>query len=383
MWVARGFAVGGVAPLLVYGVGRAMTDATAWSQYLWWVPALWSVGAAWACWAISALAGRAALRPGGVMVRPLLLVGCVIASLWLVFGEWGVHRAVLGPREQARERTLRVMHWNQSGGYRMDDSAALVAQADADIVVIVNARYDRFRRETVGAMAALVPGETEVRLDGRVAARTRAGHFFSMGMVMIGSRERILRGGMVPLPPMEATDEGWRTAEDPGFVAWFEIEPGERFASLGRPLVVWAVDFPSDPSLWRRDVVANAVEAVGAWYRQAFSCDEQGRWRAEETPVSVPAPDIVIGDFNTLRGSASLEGLAAGTDDAFGQAGWGRARSWRQEHRHPVVNGLLGLADWHIDLTRVGPAWRATRYRLVTPGSGPHKAQVVDLVLRE
>jgi hypothetical protein len=48
-----------------------------------------------------------------------------------------------------------------------------------------------------------------------------------------------------------------------------------------------------------------------------------------------------------------------------------------------ATRALLPLADWHIDLTLVGDAWRAGRYRLVDPGGGPHWVQVADLVLPE
>ncbi|MCC5822943.1 MAG: hypothetical protein LAT64_04540 [Phycisphaerales bacterium] len=383
VWLARAFALAGLCGLVVYGVGRVMTDSTHWSQYLWWGPAIWLVGGAWACWAVSALAGRVALRPGGVMLRPVLLTGCVVALLWMLLAEWGMHRAVLGPREQPRERTLRVLHWNQSGGYRMSDSAEIIAREDADFVAIVNARFDRFRRETVGAMAGKVPGETELRLDGRVTALTEPGHFFSIGMTLVSSRERILRAGLVNLPAVDGVRDDWRTAGDTGFILWLEIEPGERFASLGRPLVVWVVDLPSDPALWRRDIMRTARQAVEDWERPALVCDERGRWRAAGDPVRVPRPDIAIGDYNTVRGSSSLRMLVPGMEDAFNQSGWGRARSWREGHSSAMVNRLLRLADWHIDLTKVGPHWRATGYRLIRPRTGPHKVQVADLILRD
>lgn len=383
VWLARAFGAGGLGVLAVYAVGRAMTDSAHWSQYLWWVPALWLVGGAWACWGLSALAGRAALRPGGVMLRPVLLVGCVAALAWMLLGEWGLHRAVLGPEPAPRERTLRVLHWNQSGGYRMSDSAAIIGRAEPDVVAIVNVRYDRFRRETVGAMGGMAPGATELRLDGRVTASTEPGRFLSVGAALVSSRERILRAGLVRLPGVDGGQEDWRTAGDTGFVLWLEIEPGERFASLGRPIVVWVVDLPSDPALWRGDIMRTARNAVEAWEQPPLVCDERGRWRTGGDPVRVPEPDVAVGDFNTLRGSDSLRTLLPGTRDAFEQAGWGRARSWRQTHPNPAASLLLRLADWHLDQTRVGPAWRAVRYRLIEPRTGPHTAQLADLVPRE
>ncbi len=382
-WTARGLALLGLGALGVFAAGRVLTDSTHWSQYLWWVPGLWSVGLAWVLWGVSVLAGRAALRTGGLMARPLLLAGCVAAGVWLAFGEWNLHRAAVGVRGEPRERTLRVLHWNQSGGYGMADSGGVIAGAGADLVVVVNARYDRFRGETVGAMAALSPpGETALRLSGGVETTGRPGHFVSLGHAMVASRLRILRAGMVSLAPPDGADGTWRTARDPGFVLWLELDPGERFGGLGRPLVVWAVDLPSDPSLWRDEVMARARGVIEAWEGPALAANDRGRWRSTGEVTRVPEPDVVVGDFNTLRGSASLERLTPGMTGAFGQAGWGWSGSWRPEHPNAAVDALLGLGGWHIDLTLVGPAWRATGYRLLRTRSGAHRAQVADLVLR-
>lgn len=381
----------GALVVLQFAVGRVMTDRTPVTQYLWWVPALWSLAAAWGLWAVSAACGRLSLRTRGVMLRPLVLAGCGAISLWVVFGEWHLQRVVLRPAQAPRERTLRVLHWNQSAAFRMSDGGDLIKRENPDIAVVVNARYDGNRRELVQAMGTLAPGEREIRLDGRVPSFTEPGHFFSSGMGLVASRERILRAGVVRMEHVEGADPKWRSANDPGFVVWCEIDAGERFADLGRPLVVWVVDFPSDPTLWRRKVMEAARDAVSTWEQAAMVCDEDGRWSAQGEPVRVPAPDIVMGDFNTLRGSASIGVVTPGMRDAFAQAGWGRARSWQQQSMgtpgetvsgqlvRMVSRWVLPLADWHIDLTRVGQAWRATRYRLVRPGNGPHDVQVVDL----
>lgn len=380
-WAARLLALLALGAVGAYAAGRVLTDSGHWSQYLWWTPALWTLGAAWTLLGLSALAGRAALHPGGVMLRPLALAACVAASLWLTLGEWNLHRAVVGPRPAARAGTLRVLHWNQAAAMA-PGGAELIRASDPDLAIVVNPRFDRFRREVVAAMGGLAPGGSEVRLDGRVTASTEPGHFFSTGMTLVGSRERILRAGLVSLSPVAGHDASWRTARDPGFVLWLEIEAGERFAALGRPVVVWVVDLPSDPSVWRGAVMANAARAVAAWEAPAMVCDEAGRWRSGGEPVRAPAPDLVIGDFNTLRGSASLEVFVPGMEDAFARAGWGRARSWTPRATRRAERALLALADWHIDLALYGGSWRAARYRLLGTPGGLHKAQVVDLAPR-
>jgi hypothetical protein len=344
---------------------------------------------------VSAVAGRLALRTGGVMLRPLLLLGCVGLSGWMAFAGWHVHRAVAPVAEAPRERTLRVLHWNQASRPEITGAGGVVRSQDVDIAVVVNVRNGADRREVVEAMFELAPpGEGAVRVLPNIVDQRAPGHIFGAWQVIIGSREKILRAGIVPLSKVDGTDEAWGTSGDAGVVVWCEIEPGERFPGLDRPLVVWAVDLPSDPSLWRQRVMANAASVVAAWEKPAQEVTESGWWRPVGDPVRVPTPDIVIGDFNTPRGSASLDALAPGMEDAFEQAGWGRAASWRQARAAGPGGPLFGraaakmtrllmpLADWHIDLTLVGERLRATRYRLVDPGGGPHRVQVVDLVER-
>lgn len=397
---ARLCALAGLAVLGQFVLGRVLTDSQHWSQYLWWVPAIWSLLAAWVCWGVSALAGRLSLRTGGLMLRPFVLIGCVGATLWVLFGEWHLHRAVLRPDRAPREQTLRVLHWNHSSQPDIRGSAELIRDADADIAVVVNSRNGDTRREIVRAMfESLAPAsEDTVRVLPNITGERQPGHVFGDWRVIVGSRERILRTGVVTLARVDDGASDWATGSDAGVVVWCEIEAGGRFAALGRPLVLWVVDLPSDPGLSRVSVMASARRAVDAWRQPAQETTKGGWWRPVGDPVSVPEPDIVIGDFNTPRGSASLDTLAPGMRDAFEEAGWGRARSWRQVREagpntpggpavgravSRVMRVLLPLADWHIDLTLLGERWRATRYRLVRPETGAHDVQVVDLEARD
>lgn len=396
-WASRGLALAGLGVLGCFVVGRVMTDRALWTQYLWWVPVLWTGLAAWGCWLGAAAAGRLALRPGGVMLRPLLLAGCVGWTVWVAVAVWHLPRAVLGTGAAPRERTLRLVHWNLASREEIRDAGAFVRSLDADIAVVVNSRNGEPRREIVLSMLASMAPESEgtVRVLPGIEDQRAAGHVYGDWRVILGSRGRILRAGVVPLSPVEGQNESWPTGWDTGAVAWFEIDLSERFGGLGRPFVLWVVDLPSDPSLWRMQVMRSAAGAVAAWRQPALETTPGGWWRAVGEPVGVPRPDVVMGDFNTVRGSASLEVLAPGMRDAFEEAGWGRGASWRQARSvgpgsswkertaARVTRTLLPLADWHIDLTLVGEAWRAGRYRLVDPGAGPHGVQVADLVLRE
>ena len=399
--LARGFALAGVLAIAQFAVGRVMTDRAHWSQYLFWIPVLWTLLGAWACWALSAAAGRLALRPGGVMVRPLLLVACVGLTAWIGFAEWRVHRGVagvLGMRAAIeRGRSLRLMHWNQAGRDEIVNSGAMIRELGADIAVVVNSRNGENRREIVMAMFETMapPAEGTVRVLPAIEDQREPGHIYGDWRVIVGTKGTILRTGVVALPGVEGRDPAWSTGRDAGAVIWLEIDVSAVVEGFERPFVLWVVDLPSDPSLWRMGVMKSAAAAVAAWEQPAWETTPGGWWRAVGEPVGVPRPDVVMGDFNTVRGSASLAELTPGMRDAFEEAGWGRGNSWRQARTagpggpltdravSKATRALLPLADWHIDLTLVGDAWRAGRYRLVDPGGGPHWVQVADLVLPE
>lgn len=119
-------------------------------------------------------------------------------------------------------------------------------------------------------------------------------------------------------------------------------------ATLGRVLTVFAVDMPSDPRR-SRATVARAARKI---------LDQ----------VASEPPDVVVGDFNMTRGSASLSMTFPNLEHAFDQAGRGYGASFRR-----------GLPLYHIDHTLLGEGVRAVEYDLVDIGTGRHLVQVVDL----
>ncbi len=117
-------------------------------------------------------------------------------------------------------------------------------------------------------------------------------------------------------------------------------------ATLGRTLRVLVVDLPSDPRLSRMSVVST--------FRQAMV--ERGAGDV----------DLVIGDCNITRGSASLAVLAPGMRDAWDEAGRGWGASWPR-----------GLPLFHLDHAFLAPWLMASGYRLVDLRGGDHLAQEV------
>jgi endonuclease/exonuclease/phosphatase family metal-dependent hydrolase len=84
--------------------------------------------------------------------------------------------------------------------------------------------------------------------------------------------------------------------------------------------------------------------------------------------VAAPPPDIVVGDFNMTRGSASVRTLFPGLTHAFDQAGRGYGATFRR-----------GFPLYHLDHTLLADTVQATDYALVDLGIGRHLAQVVEL----
>ncbi len=130
---------------------------------------------------------------------------------------------------------------------------------------------------------------------------------------------------------------------------------------LGRELVVYYIDMPSDPFAWRFRMAERAQQLIEGLRAKR---DAEGR-------AVVPMPDMIVGDFNTPRGSASLGLLTAGMENAFDQGGWGLVATF------PRPWGLL-----HIDQMYVAPWLRAARYAVELPPAGEHWMQWADIVKR-
>jgi hypothetical protein len=151
-------------------------------------------------------------------------------------------------------------------------------------------------------------------------------------------------------------DEHGPAPTDPGHAMFVELEVG---APLNRNVVVWVVDLPSDPELHRPEMMERARERIEAWvgpYAQGF-----------------PEPDVLIGDFNTPRGSWSLTILRRRPGfvmaDAHAQGGVGASATWPADR--PVL---------HIDQCFLAPGVRAARYAAEDGGDTRHRMQVVDVV---
>jgi endonuclease/exonuclease/phosphatase family metal-dependent hydrolase len=136
---------------------------------------------------------------------------------------------------------------------------------------------------------------------------------------------------------------------DPGHAVCVRIDATEQ---LGRELVIWALDLPSQPRAWRMEV----AEAATARLYTEFSSDR------------FAGPGIILGDMNTPRGSASLELVSLGYPHAFEEAGRGYVATWP---RHRPL--------FHIDHMYIAPGLRAASYETIDMGISEHRAQTAEI----
>jgi hypothetical protein len=218
-------------------------------------------------------------------------------------------------------------------------------------------------------------GQRRALMDGM---RERLGEGFSvrgLSRALVVSRYEILSAQVVYVSASGEegpSEEALRATGDFGWVAMMTLDGGEKYGAFD----VWLVDLPSEPTVHRMESMSRVVEAV------------RGRL-GDEVVDDVAGPAMVIGDFNTVRGSASLGVFDVfsngGFDDAFAARGSG-AGSWRPMGLRGFKGWIAERSSWGIDLSLVGNGWETHGYQLVLPhgadwgaGGVSHVAQVVDI----
>ncbi|MDX2118796.1 MAG: hypothetical protein SFY96_11485 [Planctomycetota bacterium] len=391
-----------ILSVLGWLIGRIWTDETLITQYLYWVPTLMRlVGGAAAlalAWALRSCARRLLRRPtpaAGVSgtrrgraigLYRVAAIGLVVMLAHFVFIEWRMFARGPQPRLGGDGvNSWRLSYWNVSGAERGAWVQNVLA-AEPDLVIIANLWGYKSFLEFRDAFKGAKGPTPSVFFDPRF---------------MVATRWPLVRWGATDLrlPQSEEAkklgqDRFFRT--DPGRAAFLELDVSECDAlrSLGRPLVVWIIDLPSDISLHRPRVTRNAADAIATLGAAPMEYRE-GQWFATGNRVPFPAPDVIVGDFNIPRGSSSLANLAGGARDAYDIAGSGYAATFpsgRDEvlgvlARDPAraswfkqaLAALLGRPWWKLDHAFVSSPCEVTGYRVLDPGSGTHRLQMLDI----
>lgn len=340
---------------------RMLTDRVWWMQYPWWVPTLaWLALAvlllgAW--WGVDALHAWHRRRRDGTALKEARRrrARCVLAGLILLmlvhasFVEWRLYRWVAPVR--AVEADVRIANWNPA--VPVETLHGPIMELDADVIAIVNQ-----------------PGSNDV--DDLAASLGEDWQVIRLSRLSVISRLPIKRWGFTDLGLEGRVMNSWRFREldirmteqyDEGRALFVEVGVGDEL------LVLWVVDLPSDVTLPRRQVMVDAADVLST-YEGRVRRFEGGEAVVERIEGGFPEPDVIVGDFNTIRGSWSLRGLVGDRTNAFDAAGRGWGATFPR---------TLPLAQ--IDQMFVGDGWRTTRYLIFDPGSGHHRAQVGDLVI--
>ena len=209
---------------------------------------------------------------------------------------------------------LRVMHWTMSHAKRPRDAHI---EKIEPLVGDVNFLSEAWGMNWPEAMDTLLGPE------GKMA---RAGRYWILSTIkIIEARTIISRDGVkISLVQLDATEQ------------------------FGRVLIVYLVDLPSSPTVGRAAQARSVRHLLDA--------------------MSIPPADMIVGDFNTPRGSRSLSILFPDMHHAYDDAGRGYGASF---HR------VFPL--YHIDHILLTADMQATSYELVNPGLGRHDVQVATI----
>lgn len=360
-WVGRLSALLGLALLVAWGTGRVLTDEHRWSQYLYWVPTAWVVTGVLGLCALSWISGRLATRLSGDILRPVVTLGALGALGWMGLVEWRGTNLVRASVDPGRP-SLRVVFWNNSSKIRLTGADEGLAALGAGLLIVTNPTTGEADR--AGLLEVLA--ETG---DGQAGGDTPV-HVLDRWEVCVGSRLPIVGYGEVLMARSEGADETWRTGSFGGRAMFLELDASEEFPGLGRPLVVWMFDLPSDPGLHKMEPARIARTVTERFTGPVYRPDASGGVVAStDTVDGFPPPDVVVGDFNTPRGSASVRTIVGNMESAHAQGGFGPDYTWEQP-----------WAWWAIDLMFVGQGWRARRFDAVGLEGHAHAAIVGDIV---
>ena len=289
-------------------IGRILSDRFGWTQWLLWIPTPAALLAV-------ALGGLGAALSSTRRRRQLLIWAAGGGLILLYFGVIEHHFFRAGPRPGG----LRLVHWNGTAAPGRDLEAYVqrIFELDGDVAILNSPP----RRQKLERM-----------LGAQLDAGTETVAVWPFVLV-------------ARVPVLEARP---LVARDGILVALFRLDTS---AALARPITIYAIDLPSRPSQPRLAVARRTRRLLDA--------------------AGAPPPDIVVGDLNMTRGSASLRALFPELEHAYDQAGRGYAASFPR-----------AFPLYHLDHTLLADTLQATGYTLVDPKVGRHRSQVVNLEAR-
>lgn len=304
-WIATLIALLTFAVIDCWVVGIVATDRWSWSQWPAWIPTQVVLAILLLALGIVSIAKIKKF----IFVFTALFIG---VSIWFVF----VENAFFA--EQNKTKGLRVVCWTMSHPKEKvsKESADKLISYDGDITILTHGWHVR--------------GEPSIKEW--------------LGV----NNKRVINGPFTLLTKLPVLEARTLIASEGIYISQFTIDATN---SIGRELIVWAIDLPSAFDVPR-------IETAKRTLRLLHSIDVQ-------------KPDIVLGDFNMTRDSCAMKTMFPNLDNASNEGGFGLLASY------PASYPL-----YHIDHVLLGKRVACTSYQLVNPHIGRHCVQISTIVSR-
>jgi hypothetical protein len=282
--------------------GIVLTDRWVWSQWIAWIP----TQVVMLLLVISLIVVVITKAKKLVIILALVLSS---VTYWFTFEENKFFsKATAGSG-------LRIVGWTMSHSKKRvsKESAEKVISLKGDITLLTHGWYVR--------------GESSIR-------------------EWIGVENRpVSNGPFTILTTLQVVEVQTLIASDGIYISMFIIDTSE---TLGKPLVLWAIDLPSDLDISRIKTATKVQRLLAT--------------------LNTPTPDVVIGDFNMTRGSYSIEKMFPELSDASDEGGFGLLASFPMEY--PL---------YHIDHTLIREGLYCSAFSFINPQIGRHRVQIVEL----
>lgn len=377
--------------IAVWIIGRIANDRFLWSQFLSWIPTLISLTAALLLCVIakfvsarqsptSQTTSTDATRRSATLAklfRSTPVITTIALFAWLMLVDIRLQALLTGFGSQS-STTIRLFCWNATST-TVQQMASLVKEHRPDITILTNTPFN----------ASLVPVRDE--MSAAAIASNRAPDTFVASSIRLNviSRFPVLHHAVMPLGITGAKERtftwvgGGMKHVDTGQLMCVELDTT---TALNKTTILWIIDLPSDPDIPRARMMKEFQTAVTTFAAAVLRRADDGLDRpvtsSERTEVlsRFQHPDIIAGDFNTTRNSASLDKFL----DTFGtfenakyQATGTGGVGW--DFTYPRSLPLLHIDHVFVrtDLSNV----RTKKYTTFDPGIGRHCVQLVDLQL--
>ena len=287
--------------IIVWLLGQFVSDRWLWSQWLSWIPTI-------AILVFLLLTTIVLARLESKRKTIVLGSAFLLCTAWFLFVENRVFSTT------SIHGDLRIVGWTMSHSKQsvVRESAQLIVDLDADITLLTHGWKVR--------------GEPLIK-------------------EWLGNKgKRLISGPFTLLTTLRPLEVRTLVASKGIYISLYTLDT----TKLGRELVIYAVDLPTDLRISRRDIVRRAKQLL----RQ----------------TDAPEPDMVIGDFNMTKNSNSLHRFFPSLSDAWGEAGVGWSYSYHRAFPLFQIDHMLLHKELH-----------PVMYELIDPQFGRHSIQLLEL----